>query len=44
MMNEALAAKHSNQSNTHLLLPIDIILKLEEPNSVAELEDYIMFK
>jgi hypothetical protein len=44
MMNQALAAKHLSQSNNHAILPIDIILKIEEPTTSAELEDYIVYK
>lgn len=44
MMNQALGAKHASHSNTHLLMPIDIILKLEDPSSRQEAEDYAVYK
>lgn len=44
MMNQALITKHLSHSNNHLILPIDILLKIEDPNSATELEDYIVYK
>ena len=44
MMNQALSAKHSSHSNSPFIIPIDIILKLEDPTSRQEAEDYAIFK
>ncbi len=43
-MNQALLAKHSNQNNNNYINPIDIILKLEEPVTPPEFNEYAKYK
>lgn len=43
-MNQALSAKHISHSNNHHILPIDILLKLEDPTTAQEMQEYIVYK